>query len=313
MLSLSAEETSFARRGFSKTQPGVQARLEEAGQAFVEGYNLALDFDSPAEWAEALARIKPAHRGFAFEGGGMAISLMDCLMFRRPRALPGIISGAGYSHTYMLHVGAGWVLGRLPVPVSYVTRNLDPLLSWLALDGFGFHEGFFHAGRSFQLQRVPLRLKGYQRRVFHFGLGRSLWFVTGAVPVRIASIIARFPTNRQADLWSGVGLAATYAGGVKEEDLLQIREVAGENRSWVAQGAAFAAKARQRAGNMVADTEQGCRIFCGMTADEAARLTDHMLDQTTSLDMKDIPRFERWRQFIHEHFVKGVPSLSISS
>jgi hypothetical protein len=73
-----------------------------------------------------------------------------------------------------------------------------------------------------------------------------------------------FPQSRQADLWSGVGLACAYAGGVDRRRLEFLREAAGPYLAQAAQGAAFAAKARARAGNPAHQTDLACGVFCGI-------------------------------------------------
>jgi len=61
-----------------------------------------------------------------------------------------------------------------------------------------------------------------------------------------------------------------------------------------AQGAAFAAKARQRAGIVVPHTEMACGVWCGMSADEAAAVTDEALHDLR-FDGAE-PAFEEWRR-----------------
>src|SRR6185295_14439151 len=104
----------------------------------------------------------------------------------------------------------------------------DPVLGWLALDGYGFHEAFFRTERSVRRQEVPRKVRGfgYPRHAFDQGIGRCLWFVEGAHVGRIAATIGAFPEDRRPDLWSGVGLAATYAGGRGADDLLALRRAA---------------------------------------------------------------------------------------
>ena len=110
---------------------------------------------------------------------------------------------------------------------------------------------------------------------------------------RIGATISGFPAARHADLWSGVGLACAYAGGVPSPAIEGLAELAGPHHPHVAQGAAFAAKARQRAGNPVEHTELACRILCGMAADEAAGLTDRALADLA--DRGGLPAYEVWR------------------
>jgi hypothetical protein len=104
-------------------------------------------------------------------------------------------------------------------------------------------------------------------------------------------------------LWSGVGLASAYAGGVALAALAALHQAAGEFRPELAQGAAFAAKARQRAGNPAPPTESACRLICGMGADEAARVTDQTLEGLPADG--ELPAYEQWRQRIRDRFAAG--------
>jgi len=109
-----------------------------------------------------------------------------------------------------VHVGIGWAYARLRLRPGKGSPAADPLLRWLAWDGFGFHQGFWHADRVIGGQRVERGLPPDTRAVRDQGLGRALWFHECAEPDGIALRIAEFGPDRRADLWSGIGLAATY-------------------------------------------------------------------------------------------------------
>jgi hypothetical protein len=168
------------------------------------------------------------------------------------------------------------------------------------VDGWGFHEGFFHWPKYINGAPAPKKLSGYERRAFDQGFGRSLWFVLGGNPDAIAATIVKFSTNRRADLWSGIGLAATCAGMVDEACLKQIQRHAGEFSPALAQGAAFAAKARQRAGNVTEYTEFATKHLCRQSVAEAAHVTDRALENLPT-DAAE-PAYEIWRQRIQHHF-----------
>jgi hypothetical protein len=86
--------------------------------------------------------------------------------------------------------------------------------------------------------------------------------------------VQAFDVRRRADLWSGVGLAAAYAGGMDDDGLGRLRVAAGSDAAALSQGAAFAAKARERAGNPAPHTDAACSVFCGRPAWEAGSVTD---------------------------------------
>ena len=77
--------------------------------------------------------------------------------------------------------------------------------------------------------------------------------------------------------------------------------LAGQYRSNVAQGAAFAAKARLLAGLVTPGTELGVKVHCDMSVEEAAAVTDEAIDGLPS-DEGDTPRFEIWRERIRKRF-----------
>jgi hypothetical protein len=302
IFGIAAEEASFARRGFRGGDDGIRRRLEEIGRTFLHGYHAALEEDRPDRLARALDEIEPERRGFAFEGAGMGLYLLDLVTPWNRGRLRGFLAGPGAAHAYMVHVGAGWTLAQLGLRVDRALARLDPLLGWLAVDGYGFHHGYFRWPGAVERHRVPQRLVGYARRVFDQGLGRSLWFVEGAEAARIAASVAGFPASRHADLWSGVGLASAYAGGVPAETIEELSARAGLFHPQLAQGAAFAAKARERAGNPATHTELACRILCGMSAAEAAGTTDHALADLTDVD--GLPAYEVWRGRIRANWTE---------
>ncbi len=301
LFGISLEETTFARRGFRPPDAQVQPHLERVGRTFVQGYHAALEVTAAEPLGRRLNEVEPMWRGFAYEGAAMGLALLDALApFGRSR-WEALLAGPGGAHVYMVHVGVGWAAARIPwlrnkIGVRRVRQ--DRLLRWLVLDGYGFHEGFFHAPERLDRYTVPRQLSGYARRAFDQGLGRSLWFADGADASRIAARIDGFPPERRADLYGGVGLACAYAGGVDRAEVEALMTVAGDFRWHVAQGAAFAAKARQLAGNLVPHTQLACEVLCGMSAEEAAAVTDKCLADLPRNEAEPEPAYEHWRKRI---------------
>lgn len=304
LFSISFEEATLARRGFNDGGIEATRRLEQIGRTFLQGYHAALNDEDPAMLVLRLDATEQSFRGFAYEGAAMGLALLDQFSPWRRGRLRGFLNGPGSQHTYMIHVGAGWAIARLPWlrrNVESALAHLDPLLRWLALDGYGFHEGYFHWRRFLQKPEGINELQGYARHAFAQGLGRALWFIEGADANRLPAAVALFPRPLHADLWSGVGLACTYAGGVERAAVEQLRVAAGAYTAELAQGAAFAAKTRQRAGNESMHTEMACQVLCGLSSDAAAQVTDVMLQLLP--EDGDVPAYEIWRQRIQSHFI----------
>lgn len=291
-------EASFARRGFMPGVRAVQQRLEQIGQTFVLGYNTALEIHQSEHLMRQLNEVDSELRGFAFEGAAMGLMLLDLLTPWNRTRWQLFSTRYGNAHIYMMHVGAGWALARLRHGMNRELARQSPLLAWLTYDGYGFHEGYFHAAQAVEQQAIPRRLDGYALRAFDQGLGRSLWFVNCADPQRITKTISAFPLSRQRDLWSGIGLACAYAGGVERSEIEILQHAAGSFRAQLAQGAAFAAKARQLAGNPASQTELACQVLNGLSADETAAVVDEA-ELSLPPDGAE-PSYEIWRQRIQQ-------------
>jgi enediyne biosynthesis protein E3 len=297
LLSMSGDKKRFAGSITAFEDEGVRRRLKAIGDVFLAGYRAALEEEDPEALAARLARTDRELWGFAYEGAGLGLSLLDALPPWRGRRFATFLRGAGAGQPYLLHVGAGWVLARLPVSPARFLGRLDPLLRWLALDGLGFHEAFHRWRRTVERRRLPARLSGYGRP-FDIGVGRRLWLTPEVEAGNLPRIIATFPADRQGDLWTGVGEACAFAGVRGPEALTGILQAAGRFAPQLGQGAAFAAKVRARGGNPTPHTELACRLFCRMSAAEAAALTDEALAGLPPDG--EIPAFEVWRRRIQE-------------
>jgi hypothetical protein len=307
LLSISEREVSFARRGFPDDVPGVREHLERAGGAFVYGYNAALRHSATPALADALHALPRDLHGFAFEGASMALTLLDFLTPWARTRWRWLVAGDGAPHVYLCFVGAGWAMARLHVHhVPHWIAQVDPILAPLACDGYGFHQAFFHPQEYVRLQKAA----GRNARDYDAGIGRSLWFVEGADPARIAATIARFPRQRQADLWSGAGLAFAYAGGASVEAARLLWDLAGGHRAELAQGVAFAAKARHRAGNVTAATELACNVAWNASAERVAEVVDGALEDARSGFPNDV--FANWRRLLAGKNGVGKSSDAVS-
>ena len=257
LLTIDQGEVKFARRGFSCARPHVRERLEHVGRVFLQGYHAALQTRDEEHLAFRLNQIAAEHRGFAYEGAAMALTLLDGISpVRGWKRLSRFVAGPGQRHIYMVYVGAGWALARLPWlrwRIEAVLRAFHPVLGWLVVDGYGFHQGYFHHQHASRVAVPHLSETG--SHVFYQGLGRSLWFVQGADVRAIATTIAAFARQFQDDAWSGVGLACAYAGGMDSAEVEELCWYAAAHRSALAQGVAFAATARHLAGNPAPHTE----------------------------------------------------------
>ncbi len=299
LIGLSPTEADFETRGFRGTDPEARARLERVGRAFVAGFNAALEARGIETLTRGLDALPASLRGFGFEGAAMSLALLDRLWPPWNGARVASLLRHVPEHTYLIHVGVGWALARLGRRKATPPRDLDPLLGWLVFDGYGFSSGYF--GREWWSEPVARRpsppLEGIAARIFDQGLGRSLWFSQGADPDAIVDRISTFEPRRAQDLWSGVGLACTYAGGPDPRALERLQRAAGTLSAHLGQGACFAAEARARSGVVPKHTEDAVGVLCRLSVEEAATLCDSTrpVDQQQRFSGDD---YEGWRAAI---------------
>lgn len=294
MFKTSFEEVTTQKRGFEVDDVYFKKHIEGIGRAFVTGYNTSLIDNNPKITNESLNQnIENKLLGFAFEGAAMGLVIND---FFNPlnRGFENFLSVA-HKHEYMLYVGAGWAVVRLPFKRMLINKLKRNILHSLVYDGIGFHEGYFNWRRSIVDKKIPKYLKKNEYKFYYQGLGRSLWFVLGGNAKKINQTINSFDCDKKEDLWSGVGLAATYAGG-REDTLFPLKELSKDYYPCLAQGSTFASKARLRADNVTVQNKYACKIFCDMTIEEAAKITDDCLNEM------DLPDYSLWQSKIKKVF-----------
>jgi len=280
------------------------------------GYHAALECNDCRHIDAVLCNIAPEYQGFAYEGAAMGVCLLDRLQPWRSSQYAEFLSSGRNAFPYLTHVGKGWALARIPGGICRFCKTLmasdvittdaasaKSVLSCLALDGYGFHQGYFLWESYVKARMEPRFIPAECLPVFRQGLGRSLCFVFGMDGDRIAKAISRFPRSSQPDLWSGVGLAMAYAGGFSAADVGQILQhaaVDGDGAA-LAQGVAFAVKARLRGGFLPEHTRVACEVVWRQPVETVAQFTDATLDELPLSSM--LSTYAQWRARIQQIFV----------
>jgi hypothetical protein len=297
----------LSNRGFHEKDAESVVLLETIGRSFLTGYGYAVGTGKIADARERLEAVPHRFRGFAYEGAAMGYAILAGLGLAGRSNLGVFLAGAAERHIYMAYVGIGWAFARLPRWRWKMISPADPLLGWLAMDGYGFHQAYFHTGKYVYAQDRDRTLRwpggapdGYAARAVDQGIGRATWFVEGTDVDRVAARIDGFAEHRRADLWSGAALAATYAGGVDETGLRRFWNLAGRYRPNVSQACTFAADARVRAGLVTEHTALATGVFCEMSPGQAAAVAAE-----ARIDLPPDgrqPAYEVWRQRIANQF-----------
>lgn len=298
LFKVSYDNVTIKRRGFFLKSEESKEHLELIGTNFLNGYHEALDVNSLDTLCDYLQGTDLEYKGFAYEGAAMGLVISD--FFKIKKRTNHFIENMAPHHIYMLLVGIGWGYAKLPVSIEKEITKYDPLLRWLVIDGYGFYSAYFDA-KKYIHQKTEPKLSPYGKHVFYQGVGRSLWFIEGTDISRIAITINTFPEKYHGDLWSGVGLAATYAGKVNKEEILHLKKAAHSYLPNLQQGAAFAAKARIRAGNMTLYTKRTTEILTGLNVEKASNITDVALSKINK-NLNSALQYKNWRSLIVQEF-----------
>ena len=312
LLTPSLASVTFERRGFPVKASDGTRRLEAIPQSVIVGFEWGIETRDLWELERRLALVEPEMRGFAYEGAAMAYTVRDAMAGGRGRRAQELLSGPAKPHTFLTYIGIGFAMARLPRPLwKKVVPDLTgtpyyPTMSWLAVDGYGFDRAYFDTKRWVDGQRRPAAYpwegwSDYFTRAVDQGIGRALWFIHGAHVGHVSSAVARFASNRHADLWSGVGLAATFAGGCGSADFTVLHRVAGEYQPDLAQGAVFAAKARDFSGYVPDHTRIAVAALTDLSVEASSALADDV--SVDGLNSSTLPAYEMWRRQVRGRFV----------
>ncbi|NKE63945.1 DUF1702 family protein, partial [Lentzea sp. PSKA42] len=213
VLTPSFRKVTFTGRGFPGAPSAGTEHLDSIPHAVLCGFEWGVDTHDQWELERRLNMVRPELLGFAYEGATMACTILD--------ALPGgsgktaaLLNGPGRPHLFLAYIGIGFAMARLPrrlwrkVVPDLTTSPYHPVMSWLAVDGYGFDRAYFDTRRWVDEQREirPYPWQGrpdYFPRAIDQGIGRALWFIHAARSGAVAEAVGRFPAHRRADLWSG--------------------------------------------------------------------------------------------------------------
>lgn len=153
----------------------------------------------------------------------------------------------GDLHGSQIHVGLGWTLSENTTTDLSFLNTFESRWKWRVIDGMGYYSGLFKRRDSIRNQQLPVFLDPEDIHAFDQGLGRCLWYLSQGDTERLMNLIQLFSSSRRADLWRGVGLAASYVGGLSKALLEELLKLADTSLSSFKCGALLSIAARQKA------------------------------------------------------------------
>jgi enediyne biosynthesis protein E2 len=321
VLTPKLRSVTFAERGFPAAGAPAAEHLESIPQSVVCGFEWGIEHGELWDVERRLATVAPELRGFAYEGAAMAFAVRDAMAGGKGTRTKELLEGPGLPHIFLTYIGIGFAMARLPRPLwRGIMPDLEgvpffPTMSWLAVDGYGFDKAYFDTRHVIDEQR-PFKPYPWTGRPDYFpracdqGVGRALWFIHGARPREVAAAVEAFPEERRADLWSGVGLAATFAGGCSAEGLAEVVRLAGGYADEVALGAVFAGTARAAAQHVPEHSRLAVEVFTGGTVEEAVMVAATVAVESDDAGPGEPPAYELWRTRIKERLRDAMPKAA---
>lgn len=250
-FSLPLKEANFSVRKFEIGEEG-QKRLELVAKAVVAGYNTSLETGFSDDLMIHQEMVRKELQGFFSEGIGMGLYTLDLFSLSKKDRFWSFVETKGIGHTYMAYIGAGIACGVFNSrPISKFTQRASPTSGLLIINGIGFYYAYFKPKKAVDDLFIPtdLKLDNFYVECYDNGMGRAFWFINGGNPEKISNMINKFSEDRHGAIWAGIGLAATYAGGVAKHKIEQLKELAGKYASRLGEGSVLATHTRDIAGN----------------------------------------------------------------
>ncbi len=289
-----------ALRGRNPVDPEIIGEVDRIGGVFRAALQRAFRAP-PEEQAAWVGALPPRDQSVAWEATAMAVAWLE-RNTGSPQTWEGLCVAQGPEHELGLALGLGWALSWLELPAQGLIEDLDPLLRWRVLDGYGFRDGLV-SPRPFALrQDPPALIDGYARTIWRQGLGRSLWYTTHGDLDELGAILAAFPASERADLWRGIGVAATWIGSLDEVSMNLLQEAAGAERSWLALGSAMAARTCRDIGGVTERQTAPCSVLGGASPEALAAVTD-AAEAALPATEGELPLFQQWMNGIASRLV----------
>jgi hypothetical protein len=277
---------------------------------FAEAYNTALvdDFDS---LLPVLRSAGKRHWTAVYEGAFAGLATLDIgeadsdwprlnkVIAEFPQQMPLVNSGFGAA---LAHLNMD--------PIVHIAA-IDEFWAYMGLDSYGFHEGYFNWNETFSEPSAHPHLPPLARAAIDEGFGRAAVTITGGSPTKVFNLVQRFPEDRKADVWVGVGMHTGFWGYPDIQALRQLYKLSDNFQPYLQQGIAIAAWVRHEHNSWDDYTEVACRELCKMSTQELGKEVD-VLKPTAFATQPTTADCKRWRDsiltiFTH-NFAESNPS-----
>jgi len=176
----------------------------------------------------------------AMEGCSMGIALTSLKENQSLSSWQTFVQKKGTDYLSQIHVGLGWALAELQLPVQQYISDIEAKWQLRVLDGFGYYSGLFRRRDTIRNMLIPTQIPTEMQAGFDQGLGRFLYYLSNGDVERLERSIALFPDGRHADFWRGIGIAVTFIGCDNPILIDSLSKINGNHKNDFMLGAAMA-------------------------------------------------------------------------
>jgi len=199
------------------------------------------------------------YRSVAYEGAAVAFTILDLRDEDGDMTRFNTLNrNEGLKHEIHAHIALGWATEELGLQCL---RPGPAEKSQASHDGMGYYLGLFRRRLTVQSQSIPKHVFSCDMKGFDRGVGRSLWYISKGDLNVLLNMVRGFPAKRQANLWRGIGVAASFVGGCTDSQLMALWAAAGQFQRELSDGARRVAISRKKAGTPLHDVKRARAIW----------------------------------------------------
>jgi hypothetical protein len=252
--------------------------MENIKIIFEDAKNYATGCDDLEALIKHIENTGSEFRSVAYEGAAMSLALKD-FSRKEPLRIPNneltlwnSLLKISRHHEGQVYTGLGWAVAQAkPDDLSFM-NTINNKMEFRVWDGCGYYDGIFRQRQTIKNQTRQEYISENNFKPYDEGVGRSMWYNGKGDPTKVAEMIQTFSVSRQDDLWRGIGIACSYAGGCDENILKNLFSLAESNAVHLSLGAAMVAKFRSQSNTITKYIERACKIWCNLSVQDAELL-----------------------------------------
>ncbi len=250
----------------------IASKIESIFAIFQIAQESASTIEDVNELIKKLEETPIEFLSVAYEGAAMELALRDFSEGDKIDNWKALLEKSK-KHACQIYIGMGWAIAKEKrFPITFL-EQINYNMQYRIWDGCGYYDGIFRQRHVIRGQNrfEYIEQKNYQ--AYDEGLGRSLWYLGKGDVTKATEMVYSFSSERQSDLWRGIGIACSYVGGFDEQILNALISSAGQHSTQLGIGAAMVAKSRIDAGCLTNEIELACSVFNQLSAEEAMEIT----------------------------------------